>query len=98
MGKYQDMLDRATIQYLSKQIQDSPLNVFECDTFSEREKKYEKVLDDALKKHLSMEQLEIVQNTIWDYSSDLSKINFNLGVKVGAKLMNQLLDNKEIDY
>jgi hypothetical protein len=98
MNTYKNILDCSSLQHLSRVIRDSKTPKLTYDTFSKREDKAYLNLTENLKSHLSKEQLYNVENFINEYTSELVEIYFNMGVKTGAKIMHQLLDNKDKDF
>ncbi len=68
------------------------------DTYANREEQANAFLDESLKAALSEDDMLKVESIITTYTSDLIDIYFSMGIKTGARLMHQMLDNSDKDY
>lgn len=98
MSTFKDILERTTIQHLSHLIRDYKQTTFTYETFDKREELADDSLYNKLKEILSDEQIYELEPVLNKYTSELSEIYFNIGMKTGARLLQQLLDNGNKDY
>lgn len=98
MSTFKDILERTTIQHLSHLIRDYKQTALTYETFDKREEIADANLYNKLKEILSDEQIYEIEPVLNKYTSELSEIYFNIGMKTGAKLLQQLLDDGNKDY
>lgn len=99
MNEFIRILERATLQHLSYQMRDNnTLLVFNPDSFTSREEKAYNQFQTELSNQLTEEQISKIELIINNYIGELSEIYFNMGIKTGAKLLNQLLNESDRDF
>jgi len=96
---YSKMSDRVSLQSLSAFIRNGAHCVkLDKRSFEEREKESYADIVDELNKYLDEDDLEDVENKIKSYAAALESVQFSLGMKAGAKLMQQFIGNPASDY
>ncbi|WFR57212.1 hypothetical protein QA584_27000 [Anaerocolumna sp. AGMB13025] len=98
MSTFKDMMERTTIQHLSHLIRDYKQTSMIYETFDKREEIADDDLYSRLSEFLSNEQIFDIEPLLNEYSSSIGEIYFNMGMKAGARLLHQLLDNEDRDY
>ncbi len=71
---------------------------YNYDWFDKREEIAYDNLYNKLKEILNTEQIYIIETILNEYTSELGEIYFNMGIKTGARLLQQLLNNENQDY
>lgn len=99
MNTFKDILLRTSLSHLSHIIRDdSKTPIINHETFSTREEiAYQKLMEN-LNKIYTDDLLYNVEAYINEYTSEISEIYFNIGIKTGARLLTQLLNNEEKDF
>lgn len=93
------MMKRANLQYIGNWIQvGTEIEQTDSANMEERAEKALKILKRELEKILSKESYQRGVEIARRYSNDCCDIYFNMGMKVGAKIMLQLLDEGLNDH
>ncbi|BCJ93062.1 hypothetical protein acsn021_06310 [Anaerocolumna cellulosilytica] len=98
MNTYKDILNSSSLHHLSRLIRDSKASNVTHNTFTKREEIAYHTLIQNLRKLLDYKRFYQIETYINEYTSELNEIYFNIGMKTGARLMKQLLDNEDKDY
>ena len=94
MNKFDKMLERANLQFVSDMIQmGTPKLNLSVKNLEEREDEAARQLKERLAKILSGKELGRAIDTAMEYANDCCEIYFTVGLKAGAKLLFQLLND-----
>ncbi len=94
MNKFDKMLERANLQFVSDMIQmGTPKLNLSVKNLEEREDEAARQLKERLEKILSGKELGRAIDTAMEYANDCCEIYFTVGLKAGAKLLFQLLND-----
>lgn len=96
---YMDIFKRANLQNIGYFLKEGSLSKEKDNSsFTHRECRAEKELENELKKLLDEKTLDKVYPSIVKYASAKEEIQFSLGMKIGAKLMMILINDSEYDF
>ena len=99
MNQFKRMLARANLQDVSYMLQTGSVqNELDEKNLEEREDEAVRILEQRLKKCVSDSSYNEVFDTALEYANDCCEIYFTVGMKAGAKLQLQLLNNNLEDY
>ena len=94
MNGFSKMLERANIQMVADMIQmGAPKLNLDVKNLEEREDEAARQLKERLEKILSGKELGRAIDTAMEYANDFCEIYFTVGLKAGAKLLFQLLND-----
>ena len=98
MNKFHKMMNRANLQNIGKFIQyEGTANVLDGVDFETREEKAVQNLKAKLKGNISDQEYVKIIDTVMEYANDCSEIYFSVGMKIGARLVFQLLNDSMKD-
>lgn len=94
MNKFYDMLERANLQFVGEMIQMGNRKTrLDPKNLEEREDEAVRHLKERLENTLQEKDRGKVTDIAMEYANDCCEIYFTVGMKVGAKLMFQLLND-----
>lgn len=94
MNLFKRMLARTNLQDVSYMLQTGSIqNERNEKNLEEREDEAVRILEQRLKKYVSASSYNEVFDAAMEYANDCCEIYFTVGMKAGAKLQLQLLDN-----
>ena len=94
MNKFCEMLERANLQFVADMVQmGTPKLNLSVKNLEEQEDEAVKHLKKRLEEIVSENELGNVTDIAMEYANDCCEIYFIVGMKVGAKLIYQLLNN-----
>ena len=98
MNKFHKMINRANLQSIGKFIQyEGTANILDGADFEAREEKAVQNLKAKLKGIISEQEYRKIIDTVMEYTNDCSEIYFSVGMKVGARIVFQLLNDSMKD-
>ncbi len=99
MNQFKRMLERTNLQDVSYMLQTGSVqNERNEKDLEEREDEAVRILEQRLKKYVSASSYNEVFDAALEYANDCCEIYFIVGMKAGAKLQMQLLDNTLKDF
>lgn len=94
MNKFDKMLERANLQFVSDMIQmGTPKLNLSVKNLEEREDEAVELLKKRLEDIVPENELGNVTDTAMEYANDCCELYFIVGMKAGAKLIFQLLND-----
>lgn len=96
---YDKISNRIYLQVLPTLIRNGgPLIQINKSDFEEREKEAYAKLENELMKHINEGDFKAVENEIDRYTAIIEETQFSLGMKFGARFMQQLIGNLDSDF
>lgn len=94
---YRNMQKRINVQSIAGYIRGLPTDDLEEESFQKREDQALDILKEILDEHVPKgSHIPIIDGTM-EYGNVMMDIYFSMGIKVGAKLMVQLLNERDDD-
>lgn len=94
MNKFGKMLDRVNLQSIGSYIQmGAAITEVDANNLEERENQAVRILKQRLTEKVPEVSCKSVMDIAMEYANDCSEIYFTLGMKAGAKIMFQLLND-----
>lgn len=94
MNRFHKMLQRVNLQYISSFFQTGSVQIrLDSDSLEERENEAARLLNERMKKLLPESCYGEAVDAAMEYANDCCELYFMVGMKAGAKLEFQLLND-----